>query len=126
MSVAYNTVANLSRLAISVLSEVRSLISVRFQYLVRLLSLSWSTSGHTIHPPIKGLFPPTGTEPIPLQNLTYKVAGACHYTHSTCILSMLLHNKKALLGYLFIRVGKSLEVKIWENCKNCNNSCKME
>ena len=35
----------------------------------------WITVGHTIHPPIEGLLPPTGIEPTPFQNLASKVAG---------------------------------------------------
>ena len=48
LSVDYLTVANLARLAILVQCQV----SVRSQYLVRLLSQCWITGGHTIHPPI--------------------------------------------------------------------------
>ena len=45
------------------------------QYLVRLVSLCWITGGHTVHPPIEGLLPPTGTEPIRFRNSASKVAG---------------------------------------------------
>ena len=61
LSVAYLTVANLARLGILVQCQV----SVRSQYLVRLLFQCWITGGHTIHPPIEGLLPPTGIEPTP-------------------------------------------------------------
>ena len=49
--------------------------NVRSQYLVRLLSWCWITGGHTIHPPIEGLLPPTGIEPTPFRNSASKVAG---------------------------------------------------
>ena len=83
VSIAYLTVANLARLGISVHCQV----SVRSQYLVRLLSQCWITGGHTIHPPIEGLLPPTGNEPIPFQiqppkQLDYRcmpLHPACHY-----------------------------------------------
>ena len=71
LSVAYLTVANLARLGISVHCQV----SVRSQYLVRFLSQCWITGGHTIHPPIEGLLPPTGIEPTPFRNSASKVAG---------------------------------------------------
>ena len=64
-------VANLARLGISVCWQV----SVRFQYLVRLLSQCWITDGHTIHPPIEGLLLPTGIEPTSFRNSASKVAG---------------------------------------------------
>ena len=63
-------VANLARLGISVHCQV----SVRSQYLVRLLSLVLDYHGHTVHPPIEGLLPPTGIEPTLFQNLASKVA----------------------------------------------------
>ena len=78
LSVAYLMVANLAHLGISVYCQV----SVRYQYLVRLLSKCWITGGHTIHPPIKGLLPPTGIKPIPFRNSASKVTGlqgTCHY-----------------------------------------------
>ena len=71
LSVAYLTVANLARLGISVHCQV----SVRFQYLVRLISQCRITDGHTIRPPIEELLPPTGIEPTPFRNSTSKVAG---------------------------------------------------
>ena len=71
LSVAYLTVANLARLGISVHCQV----SVRSQYLVRLLSQCWMTGNRTIHLPFEGLSPPTGIEPTPLQNSASKVAG---------------------------------------------------
>ena len=46
-----------------------------YQYLVRLLFKCWITGGHTIHPPIEGLLPPTGIEPTPFRNSASKVAG---------------------------------------------------
>ena len=64
-------VANLDQLGISVHCQV----SVRSQYLVRLLSLVLDYGGHTIHPPIEGLLPPTGIEPTSFRNLASKVAG---------------------------------------------------
>ena len=33
------------------------------------------TGGHTIHPPIEGLLPPTGIEPALIRNSASKVAG---------------------------------------------------
>ena len=71
LSVAYLTAANLARLRIPVQCQV----SVRSQYLVRLLSQCWITGGHTIHPPMEGLLSPTGIEPTPFRNLACKVAG---------------------------------------------------
>ena len=68
LSVAYLTVANLARLGILVHCQV----SVRSQYLVRLLSQCWMTGNRTIHPPFEGLSPPTGIEPTPLQNSASK------------------------------------------------------
>ena len=59
LSVAYLEVANLAQFGISVHFQV----SVKSQYLVRLLSYCWIAGGHTIHPPIKGLLPLTGIEP---------------------------------------------------------------
>ena len=43
-------------------------VSARSQCLVRFLSLCWITGSHTIHLPIEGLLPPTGTEPTPLKD----------------------------------------------------------
>ena len=71
LSVAYLAVANLARLGISVHCQA----SVRSQCLVRLLSQCWITGGRTVHPPIEGLLPPTGTEPKPFRNSASKVAG---------------------------------------------------
>ena len=70
LSVAYLTIANLARLGISVHCQV----SVRLQYLVRLLSQCWIAGGHKIRPPIEELLPPTGIEPTPFRNSTSKVA----------------------------------------------------
>ena len=69
--VAYLTVANLARLGISVHCQV----SVRSQYLVRLLSQCWITGGHTVHPPIEGLLPPTGIESTTFRKSAFIVAG---------------------------------------------------
>ena len=77
LSVAYLAVANLARIGISVHCQV----SIRSQYLVRLLSLCWITDGHTMHPPLKGLLPPTGIETTPFRNLVSKLAGL--QVHST-------------------------------------------
>ena len=52
LSIGYLTAANLARLVIS----VHCLVSGRSQYLVRLLSLCPITEGHTIYPPIEGLY----------------------------------------------------------------------
>ena len=61
--------------------------SVRSQYLVRLLSLCWITDGHAIHPSIKELLPPPGTDPISLRNSESKVPGLqVHATKSGFIL----------------------------------------
>ena len=47
--------------------------------------LCWITGGHTIHPPIEGLLPPTGTEPTPFRNSASKVAGLqVHATTGAC------------------------------------------
>ena len=54
--VAYLTIDNLVRPGIL----VDYYFLVRFQYLVRLLSLCWITGGHKNHPPIKELLPATG------------------------------------------------------------------
>ena len=89
LSVAYLTVANLARRGISVHCQV----SVRSQYLVRILSQCWITVDHTIHPPIKGLLSPSGIEPTPFQNSVSKVAGLqVHATarHSTIASELLL------------------------------------
>ena len=59
------------RLGVSVQCQV----SVRSQYLVRLLSFCWITGGHTIHPPIEGLLSPFGTEATPFQNSASNVVG---------------------------------------------------
>ena len=48
------------------------------QYLVILLSLCQITGGHTTHPPIERLLPPTGIELTPFQNSAIKVAGLHH------------------------------------------------
>ena len=88
----YLTAANFARLRISVHCQV----SVRSLYLVRLLSQCWITGGHTVHPPIERLLPPTCIEPTLFRNSASKVAGlqvhattpgcqcmppvACHYT----------------------------------------------
>ena len=71
LSVAYLTVVNLARLG----NSVHCLVSVRPQYLVRLLSLCWITGGYIIHPPIEGLLSPTGTESTPFRNSASNVAG---------------------------------------------------
>ena len=52
------TVANLLRGGIS----VRYSFSIKSQYSVTFLSLSWITGGHISHTPIEGLLPPIGTE----------------------------------------------------------------
>ena len=77
-SIAHLMVANLARLGISVYCQ----LSVRSQYLVRLLSLCWITGGHTIHPLIEGLLPPTGVETtLPKFGLQSSwITDACHYT----------------------------------------------
>ena len=66
-------VANLARLGILIQ------VSVRSQYLLRLLSLCWITCGRTLYPHIKGVLPPTAIEPTPFQNLDSKVAGLQMY-----------------------------------------------
>ena len=71
LSVDYRAVASLAGLGISVHCEV----SDRSQYLFRFVYLCWITGGHTVHPPIEGLLPPTGIEPTPFQNSFLKVAG---------------------------------------------------
>ena len=71
LSVAYLAVANLARIGISVHCQA----SARSQCLVRLLSQCWITGGHTIHPPIEGLLPPSGTEPTQFRNSPSKVPG---------------------------------------------------
>ena len=76
LSAAYLTVANLAGLGISVHCQV----SVRSQYLVRLLSQCWITGGHldyriTVHPTIEGLLPPTGIESTTFRNSAFIVAG---------------------------------------------------
>ena len=58
LSVGYLTIDNVIRLKIS----ARYCVSAGSQYLIRLLSLCWIAGGHTIHPPIEGLLPPTGIE----------------------------------------------------------------
>ena len=68
----HNTATNLAPLQISVHCQAL----VRSQYLVRLFSLCWIKGGHTIHPPIKGLIPPTGIEPTPIRNSAFKVVGS--------------------------------------------------
>ena len=64
-------VANLVQIGISIHCQV----SARSQYLVRFLSLYWITGGHTVHPPIEGLLPPTVMEPTTFRNLASKVSG---------------------------------------------------
>ena len=49
--------------------------AVRSWYLDRLLFLCWIVDGHTIHPNIKGLLPPTGVESSPFRISASKVAG---------------------------------------------------
>ena len=48
---------------------------LRSQYLVSILSLCWITGGHTIHPSIKGVLPPTGIKPAAFENSNFNVAG---------------------------------------------------
>ena len=103
-SVAYLTVGNLAQPGISV--------SVRSQYLVRLLSLYWITVGHTIHSPIEGLLPPTGIEPTPFRNPASKVAGLQvhatiprHYTQfktTITFLWLLSLDQKFYILYLYV------------------------
>ena len=69
LSLAYLTLANLARLGNSVFCQ----ISVRSQFLVRLLFSYWISGGNTIHPPIKGQLPSTGAEPTPFRNLASKL-----------------------------------------------------
>ena len=93
LCVAYRTVANLARLAISVHCQV----SVRSQYLVRLLSQCWITGGHTIHPPIEGLLPPIGIEPTLFRNSASKVAGLqVHATTPSYCHAQLDHDQQQL------------------------------
>ena len=68
---SYFIQSNLAQPGISVHCQV----SVRSQYLVRLLSQCQITGGRTIYPPIEGLLPPTGIEPTPFQNSASKVPG---------------------------------------------------
>ena len=71
LSVAYLMVASLVRFAIS----VRCWVSARSQYLLRFLSLCLINGGHSIHPSIQRLLPPTVTKPTLFKNFAYKVAG---------------------------------------------------
>ena len=95
LSVAYLTVANLARLGISVHCQV----SGRSQYLVRLLSQCWITGGHTIHPPIERLLPPTGIEPTPFQNSASKVAGLQVHTTTP---DLIYHVSFCIVNSIFI------------------------
>ena len=45
------------------------------QYSVKFFSLCWITGGHTIHPTIEELLPPSDKGPTPFRNSTSKVAG---------------------------------------------------
>ena len=101
LSVAYLKVANLARLEISVHCQV----SVRSQYLVRLLSQCWITGGHTIHPPIEGLLPPTGTEPTLFRNSASKAAGL--QVHATTPgIRFLELRKKSVRSEIHLRMGE--------------------
>ena len=82
LSVAYLTVGNLALLGI----QVHCQVSVRSQYLVRLLFQCWITGGHIIHPPIDGLLPPTDIEPTPFRNSASKVAGL--QVHATTLVNI--------------------------------------
>ena len=64
-------IVNLAWLVIS----IHCYVSLRSQYLVRRLSLCWTTGGHRIHPAIEVLLAPTGSKPTPFRNLVSKVAG---------------------------------------------------
>ena len=103
LSIAYLTVANLAPLGILVHCQV----SVRSQYLVRLLSQCWITGGHTIHPPIEGLLPPTGIEPTLFRSSALKVAGlqssfcACK---NRCLSCFLFTYFCLVVGFAFICV----------------------
>ena len=80
LSVAYLTVGNLALLGI----QVHCQVSVRSQYLVRLLSQCWITGGHTIHLPIER--PQAGIEPTPFRNSASKVAGL--QVHATTLVNI--------------------------------------
>ena len=68
---AYLMVADLARIGISVHCQV----SVRFQYLVSLLSLCWITGLYSVYRPIEGLLPATGIELTLFRNSVSKVPG---------------------------------------------------
>ena len=112
LSVAYLTVANLARLGISVHCQA----SVRSQYLVRLLSQCWIIGGHTIHPPVKGLLSPIGTEPTAFGNSSSKVAGL--QVHATIYFhGIYLGLIMGIMRAQFI-IKKKLEIKILCQRKN--------
>ena len=108
LSIAYLAVANLARLRISVYCQV----SVRSQYLVRLLSQCWITGGHTCQPPIEGLLPPTCLETTPFRNLASKVAGL--QLHTTFV-------KLIVMVYQYLCVinsrGMALQVPLYTSQK---------
>ena len=88
-------VANFVRLGILICC----LVSARSQYLVRLLSLCWTTGGHIIHPPIKGLLPLTGIEPTSFQNSASKVAGIQVHATTSRYLGKLCHKPTDIQRY---------------------------
>ena len=79
-----------------------------------LLSWYWITGGHTIHTPIEGLLPPTGTEPTPFRNSASRVAGLqvhattpdtsswiscpCHYTRHKHLAAQIFFSANIFYG----------------------------
>ena len=111
LSVAYLTVANLARLGISVHCQV----SVRSQCLVRLLSQCWITGGHTIHPPIEGLLPPTGIEPTPFRNSASKVAGLQVHATTLVVTLLTLFKKRLQRRCISMTFAKMLRIPLLKN-----------
>ena len=108
-SVAYFTVANSARHEISIHCQV----SIRSQYLFRLLSQCWITGGHTIHPLIEGILPPNWyrTHTVPKFGLqSSSITGVCHYTRLAtvsfdpprCCLVLVAYNKKNSPCFFFL------------------------
>ena len=71
-------------------------VSARSQCLVRFLSLCWITGSHTIHLPIEGLLPPTGTEPTPLEDCYPQLVLNPHHRFENLPSTQLDHRCKPL------------------------------
>ena len=85
LPVALFMLAHLVRFGFS----VRCQVSVKFQYLVKFLSLYWTTGSQTIHPPIEGMLPLLVSNPNPFRTVSKVTRLQVYVTTPGLILSLL-------------------------------------